>query len=118
MKKVLVFTVIILILSLLSVFAGDENNNRKSETQNTVIKGNVIDKSTGETLSGVFIKLVGTDLTAYSDLEGKFEFNNIKPGKYEITTSYISYENISVEEISHLISETCSLTIGLSPLKN
>ncbi|MEA3494905.1 MAG: carboxypeptidase-like regulatory domain-containing protein [Bacteroidota bacterium] len=92
MKKLLlsiVFTVLVLQLS----FASNENNPTNGNTKNTIkINGKIVDKETGETLTGVLIEIKGSSEKVYSDFDGTFEFKNLKPGIYDIVISYISYE--------------------------
>jgi len=55
-------------------------------------------------LVGVEVKIEGTDMKTYTDFDGNFSFNNLKPGEYKVVTSYISYQkktdvvNISSKE--------------------
>ena len=72
-------------------FAG----NRKSKADNTnttIISGQVTDQTTGETLVGVKIMLEGTSQVAYTDFDGKYSIEAVKPGSDQLTASYISYE--------------------------
>jgi uncharacterized surface anchored protein len=65
-----------------------------------VVTGSISDAKSGESLVGVEVKLEGTDLKTYTDFDGNFTFNNVKPGNYNLVTSYISYrektENLQV----------------------
>lgn len=84
-------------------FAGNKKNkdsNTPSETATTVsITGNVVDLITGESLTGVEISIEGTEIKTYSDFDGKFTFNNLKPGEYDIIASYISYKKSLIENL-------------------
>lgn len=93
---------IVIILAVLSSFSvvmaenGNENeakNNKNSENLNitTNLSGVVLDKITGEVLTGVAVQVEGTDLVAYTDFEGNFEIKGINPGNHNINISYISY---------------------------
>jgi hypothetical protein len=64
----------------------------KAEAKTTVIVGSIADKDSGESLVGVEVKIKGTDLKTYTDFDGKFAFENVNPGDYELVSSYISYE--------------------------
>ena len=82
--------------------ANKESKSEISSTGNAVtteLSGQVIDKNTNETLVGVKVTIKGTDLVAYTDFDGKYHFDSLKPGKYNVTASYISYENKTVENI-------------------
>lgn len=87
----------ILFLLVLAVFAvkAKENENRNSDTENTaavVLTGTVADKISGESLVGVEVKIDGTDLKTYTDFDGNFSFEGVKPGEYKLVTNYISYQ--------------------------
>jgi TonB-dependent receptor len=79
------------------------------------IEGVIMDRSTKEVLPGVTVKLDGTSIGAAADANGHFLIQNVKPGNYRVTASYISYsprfmENVKVEagkttNISFLLSE-------------
>jgi hypothetical protein len=94
MKKIL----IILFALNLSLVTFAENNETKqakseSETAKTVdLKGSVQDLQTGEMLVGVEVKIEGTNLKTYTNLDGNFTFSSVKPGDYKVVANYISYE--------------------------
>ncbi|MFW6043327.1 MAG: carboxypeptidase-like regulatory domain-containing protein [Marinilabiliaceae bacterium] len=86
---------LILTIGLLShVQAG---NNEKDEqpagtsAATSTIAGTIVDDETGETLTGVEVRLEGTDKKTYTDFEGKFVFDHINPGKYSVEANIISY---------------------------
>ena len=100
--KSFVFTIALAITVSFSVAAEKENKaEAKIEKSNLVtLSGKVVDKSTNEALTGVKVVLEGTGQVAYTDFDGKYTLTNIEAGKYNITASYISYENTSVENVS------------------
>lgn len=59
--------------------------------------GTVIDKITGESLSGAHIVLENTYLTAISGPDGQYHFNDLKEGTYKLKVSYIGFETIEKE---------------------
>ncbi len=63
------------------------------------ITGKVIDNITGESLVGVSVTVEGTDIKAYSDLDGNFSLNAVDPGNYNLILSLISYKNSLVENV-------------------
>lgn len=99
MKKIFISLLLTAVVGF--VFAGNESNKESSAASNTeqtiVLTGKVVDLSTNETLTGVEINLQGTDIKVYSDLDGKFEIKDVKPGDYNIVASYISYKKSLVE---------------------
>lgn len=100
---------IIAIIMVLAVLVGQakekEGKSKNTEAATSALKGTVADEKSGEALVGVEIKLEGTDLKTYSDFDGNFSFNDIKPGEYKLVANYISYEK-----------ET--KTLNVSPSKN
>lgn len=61
-----------------------------------IIKGIVVDKSTGETLIGVSVYHPVTGVGMSTSLDGSFSFE-IPSGKQEIIVSYVGYKTQSVE---------------------
>ncbi len=93
MKKTFIFiTGLLLTGALLTTNASNDNKTAKGDLNTTTLKGKVIDGNTGEGLPGVFVKLSGTDKTAYTDFDGNFNVVGLQPGNYQLTTSLISYE--------------------------
>lgn len=107
---------IILSLAFISLigFANAANEGKDAEapaiaTVTTVsLNGKVIDFNSGEALTGVEVCIEGTSIKAYTDFDGNFEISNVKPGKYNLIASYISYnksliENFKVEEVKNTV---------------
>jgi hypothetical protein len=66
------------------------NNSDNSAT--LILSGSVADENSGESLVGVEVKIEGTDQKTYTDFDGNFVFENVKPGQYKVIANYISYE--------------------------
>lgn len=101
MKK-FVLSILFIGSTVLAMAANKESKSDNSTTNNAALTqqyGEVIDKNTNETLVGVKVTIDGTDKVAYTGFDGKYSFDNLKPGKYKLTASYISYENSTVENI-------------------
>ncbi len=47
-----------------------------------------------EVMPGVTVSIDGTTIGAAADFDGHFVIPNVKPGKYRIKASYISYEPV------------------------
>ena len=86
------FATVLVWLALAGFTFATEKENPTSAEMTTSVTGTVIDKTSGEVLAGVAVKVVGTDLVVYSDLDGNFQINNLKPGKYQIESDMISYK--------------------------
>lgn len=92
----------ILILSILTVNVIAVNEDVKKESASATpsvavssVKGKVVDKSTGEALAGVLVK-VNENTIVYTDFDGNFTFNIAQP-KAKICVSLISYATTEVE---------------------
>ncbi|MCC5940652.1 MAG: TonB family protein, partial [Balneolaceae bacterium] len=55
------------------------------------IRGRILDKDTGEPLTGANVSLVGTNRGAATNLEGYFELRGIESNEYSLEFSYIGY---------------------------
>ena len=86
--------IVAVLISSITLFAVNE---KAPVAATTTIKGQVIDKITGEALAGVKISLVETETIVYTDLEGNFEIINVKAGTHNITTNLISYNTLSIK---------------------
>jgi hypothetical protein len=75
------------------IFANETNNGTGS------IEGTVKDKKTGETLIGANVIIEGTLTGTTTDFQGHFEIQNLKPGKYNLKVSYVSYNPVIYEGI-------------------
>jgi hypothetical protein len=115
MKKIL--TGILVLLVTLTINAKNENKASKSDSQiagTFAVAGSVADSNSGELLVGVEVKIEGTNQKTYTDFDGKFRFNNLKPGEYKVVTNYISYKkNEEVLKVTEK-SEEVKLTLHAS----
>lgn len=97
MKKVLIAA--LFILSVVIVNANETDTKSKTSDAKAeatmMISGSIADELSGESLVGVEVKIEGTDLKAYTDFDGNFSFEGVKPGEYKLVTNYISYEKKS-----------------------
>ena len=66
--------------------------------QEGVVRGSVIDNSTGELLPMVKIQVEGMNKGAFSDLDGKFEVK-LEPGTYNLIFSMYSYSNTVINNV-------------------
>lgn len=75
------------------------------------LSGKVTDRETKESLPGAHIRLLSTYNTAVSSNSGSFTIN-LKPGKYQVVTSYLGYKNDTTEVN---ILKSTDLTIRMIP---
>lgn len=105
-----------------------QNNNIHAslvtlESQNSAtlkIKGKVVDEKTNAALDFATVSLLNVNnnkqvKAAQTDLNGNFSFNNIAPGNYKISISFVGYEPVS-KSVS-LNSQQKELNLGSLKLK-
>lgn len=64
-----------------------------------ILKGNVVDKRTGEPIIGATITVTGTNIGAITDYNGNYEINVPDGEEYEIEVRYVSYKNLILDNI-------------------
>ena len=64
--------------------------------QTGVICGTVSDAKFKDALIGASVVIEGTTVGAIADVEGNFRIENVKPGKYTIVASYVSYKSETI----------------------
>ncbi len=118
MKKIILSLMVVAILGVL--YADNEGVDSKEKPATTIqtilLSGKVMDYNSGEALTGVEITLEGTQIKIYTDFDGKFEIENIKPGNYNIIAAYISYDKSLIENFKADI-ENNEVNIKLHCLK-
>lgn len=103
MKKIFL-SLLIIGLALVS-FAKSEENKTETTTPSesvasTELTGIVTDKVSNEALVGVEVEIEGANQKVYTDFDGKFTFNNLKAGEYNVVASYISYEKNIIQHVN------------------
>ena len=63
------------------------------------LSGMVVEESTGDPLTGALIKIQGVEKEYFTDFEGIFSINELKPGIYNIEISFISFNSRELKEI-------------------
>lgn len=82
------------------------------------ISGIIIDKGTQETLIGVNVSITGSTFGATTDLDGKYEINELIPGKYTLEISYMGYANKKIENVIVNNQETTKLNVSMELANN
>lgn len=67
--------------------------------QNGSITGIVTDEKTKEPIIGANVIIQGTQVGNATDLEGKFQIANLKPGTYTLAISFITYKTHIVPDV-------------------
>jgi len=57
------------------------------------ISGKIISADDGDALAGAHVTIVQNAYHQVTDADGSFEFKNLKPGKYDLSTSFLGFEN-------------------------
>lgn len=113
MKKTILSILLIAFVGF--AFAENEENNESktaSESAKTIsLSGHVVDMITGEALTGVEISVDGSDIKAYSDFDGNFTLNNLKPGEYNLVASFISYKKSLVENYKTGVNQEVNIKL-------
>jgi hypothetical protein len=78
------------------------------------IEGVASDRKNKEVLPGVIVTIDGTTIGASADPDGHFLIPNVKPGKYKIKASYISYNPVLLEDITVDAGKVTKVSISLS----
>ncbi len=124
MKKagLIIFTALLAVSFGTSVFADGKDKKNKSTDSSTaiaatsVISGRVIDAETGEALTGVLVKISGTDREVFTDFDGEFVLRDIMPGDYDLVTKMISYK-VHVDK-NLQVSHGCEKKVKIKMKKN
>ena len=98
MKKLLV--VLVMAMSISKLLATEPEVDVPAAVNSIEISGKVTDHITGEALVGVSLKLKGSEIKTYTDLDGNFKLEGVTPGTYDIVVDYVSYKNITLTEVS------------------
>jgi hypothetical protein len=85
-----------------------------SNAQTGSIEGVATDRKSNETLPGVTIFLEGTSIGASADINGHFLISNLRPGKYRVKASYISYNTIFLEDVKVEADKVTKVAVALS----
>ena len=78
------------------------------------LTGKIIDSNSKEPLPFVNVILMGTNLGAATDLDGRYTILNIPPGNYSVKAQSIGYQSVIVENVSISIDLTTVQDFALS----
>ncbi len=84
-----------------------------AQSETASLSGKIIDATTGETLIGASIQIVGTYKGATANLKGEFIIKDIKPGDYQIKFQFIGYETKLYNDISFAQGEAKVMAVKL-----
>lgn len=98
------FTALVLLFMSVCTFA-----------QNGTIKGIITDSNTKDPLIGAAVMIKGATIGSATNLDGEYTLDNIKPGKYSVVISYISYKPITKDNILVEAGKETVLNADLEP---
>ncbi len=78
------------------------------------ISGRVTDAATGESLAGANVMIVGTNLGAAADAEGDYFIINVTPGTYEVQSTMIGYQTLTLTEVAVRLDLTTPVNFNLT----
>ena len=87
-------------------------------SQNSSLKGIVIDGNTGQPIPGAKLLLKENKKVQITNQEGSFIFSNIAIGKYILEVSAISFQTKEITEIEVVADDILNLTISLDDKEN
>ena len=114
---ILIASLLVAGISFNSYAGNDDEKNESKAKMTTSLKGQVVDMTTGESLTGVKVEIKGAEKEAYSDFEGNFNFSGIQPGNYEIVASYISYKDKVYNSVKIEINDLNRVTLKLESIE-
>jgi len=82
----------------------------------SIIKGTVIEESTGKPLPGVLVVIKDTKFSTITDAEGKFYFRKMPAGKYNLEFSFFSFSTKIVSDVEVIDKEATVLTVSLAEM--
>ncbi len=84
-----------------------------SYAQSGAIAGKVIDEKTGEELIGATIVITGTTTGTITDFEGNYLLENLAPGIYRISVSFVSYQTQEFTEVEVIAGNVTTINVNL-----
>ena len=103
----------IYIYVLLIAFLASSNIGLAQNNTGT-IKGKVLDEATLQPLPFVNVYLVEAETGTTSDIDGAFTIENIPPGNYRLSSTYVGYEAKVLQDVQVVIGKTAYYEIKLN----
>jgi outer membrane receptor for ferrienterochelin and colicin len=82
--------------------------------QTGVICGNVSDAKLNEPLIGASVVISGTTTGGVTDLDGNFRIENVTPGTYAVSVSYVSYQTQVIPSVKVVARQEAVVNVKLS----
>ena len=81
--------------------------------QSGKISGTVVDSTTNEPLVGANVMIVGTNMGAATDIDGKYFIINVPSGTYSLSASEIGYTKVVQQDVIVNIDRTTNIDFNL-----
>ncbi len=91
-----------------------ENGEAFSQNPTGSIAGHVVSKSTQKPIAGVTIKIIGTNLGAFSKVDGSYRIENVPVGIYQIQYSSVAYETYVNSNTAIVSGKTFTFDVDLN----
>jgi len=101
----------LIILGLCALPAAAQN----TETDGNVLKGIVVDATTGAPLIGVWVGIEGSRSSAYTDRDGRFAIRGIRTRGFTLSAGQLGYTDASVE-IADVSDEPIRIALKPDPI--
>lgn len=111
MKSSISSLALVLLTLLVGVINAQAQGNKAEVGK---ISGTLIDQDTGEPMIGVTVYVIGTDLGAVTDLDGKYTIRKVPVGTYSLKFSMVGYATYSVEEVSVESGEIAEVSVTMA----
>ena len=79
------------------------------------IAGTLIDRSSGESLIGANVVVIGSSLGSVTDINGQFTILYVPPGTYNVQITFIGYKKVIVDNVRVFIDQTARVDVALEP---
>jgi hypothetical protein len=95
----------------------ENNPSNNPAPAKAALSGKVLDAASGESLAGVEVSILNTDIKTYTDLDGNFTFSNLKSGTYDVVVSMISYDKSFIDDFIIESGKKNSVDVKLKSVK-
>jgi outer membrane receptor for ferrienterochelin and colicin len=103
MKKYII-VIIVFLLAANSIYS-----------QNGILQGRIVDKTTNEPLASANIVIEGTTIGSVSDMDGNFIFTGLNPGFVKLNASFVGYKPGLSADIQVTNAKKVYIEISLEP---
>ncbi len=79
------------------------------------IAGTVVDKINGDPLISASVRVEGTALVGFADLDGKYLFRGVTPGTYTVVANFDGFAEMKVEKVVVASGKTTKCDFDLGP---